>query len=1134
MCQPTTGVHPVYVWLQDTLDRASTANAANTTLYWDTTPPGPPSNFTPSPARQWTNINNFSEGWRNPTDLSGIAGAYYKLDDLPASPIDGTFVNTTDSISNIQVPDDRKHTIFVWLVDGAGNLDSEARNVDWEVFWYDATKPVSAMLATPKLPATGWYTTSVVTSFSATDTPPDDVYPPVVYYQLDGGAWTLASSALTVSAEGAHSLKYQALDKADNSETAREFAFGIDTTPPTATLHADRLPNSTGWYTSSVTYALSVVDGVSGSPQAFYRLDDGAWQTGAAGVATFSLAAGGSYRIEYYGQDAAGNRSELTVVEAYLDVTPPSTTHVIDGVLGNDGWYVSNPTIQLTPQDAVSGVATTSYRIDDGPLQTGTQFVLAGDGRHVVTYYSTDAAGNAGAPATVEVKLDTAAPGAPLDLWTWPVGWSRVNWFTVHWINPGDASGVTGAYYKLGALSGDGAPTGPKDGVVVTGTQHIEGFTVPAEGAYRLYLWLRDTAGNSDEKTAPGTTPPPEGPVLRYDATPPLTAIEPEGQPGQGDWWLSPISITLTGTDGASGIAALHYRVDGGEWQVRNNITATLSIDQPNQHVVEYYAEDIAGNFEQMKQYIAQLDFTAPPAVSFVQVLPQGWTRTNSFHIDWSTVTDLSDIAGAYVKFDAAPSSATDGDFYAGSTHIDGVKVPGEGKHSAYVWLRDGAGNADNKNAVEVTDSAWYDGTPPTSVITPTAPSGSNGWYVEPAAFDVSATDAASGVREVQFQIDDGATGSATAAQLPSSIRTATRFIVSEEGQHTVRIWAVDQAGNAEPAQVYPIKIDRTSPRAILTGPSGPVTQTQFDVSWTGEDYQDGSGVASYDVQVRDGYDAAWQDWKIKTQATSAQFEGQRGHTYFFRVFGRDGAGNYQTTPGTSKVLVQPVINGHFDTGVFSDWTYAGPLVSAVVATTGPANVSTLAAQLGTEAYGPSLTPPGQVPAGCATISQAISIPGLEQVKQPRLRFWYRVLSYDVMYSVRLQSYVDTLDVKLTDSKGQQIALLLRAGNPTDTYKVLYDTGWRLLNANLKDYAGQKVNLVFANCNGPQNGNPDNMYNTWSYVDSVEIYDNSWLYLPLVRRASPGASSAAAAAEATPAAPDEATPTQQGEVDPAR
>ena len=227
-------------------------------------------------------------------------------------------------------------------------------------------------------------------------------------------------------------------------------------------------------------------------------------------------------------------------------MTPPSTTHVIDGVQGDDGWYVANPTIRLVPLDNGSGVATTRCRINGSAWKTGTEFPLSGDGIYAFEYYSTDAAGNAEAPTVAQVKLDTAAPGAPSDLWPTPVGWSRLNSFTVVWTSPADVSGVTGAYYKLGDLSGDGAPTGPKDGVAVTETQRIDGLTVPAEGAYRLYLWLRDAAGNADQKTAPGSTPPPDGPVLRYDATAPSTTVQAEGQPGQGDWWLSPVSITLT------------------------------------------------------------------------------------------------------------------------------------------------------------------------------------------------------------------------------------------------------------------------------------------------------------------------------------------------------------------------------------------------------------------------------------------------------------------------------------------------------------------------------------------------------------------------------------------------------------
>jgi hypothetical protein len=294
------------------------------------------------------------------------------------------------------------------------------------------------------------------------------------------------------------------------------------------------------------------------------------------------------------------------------------------------------------------------------------------------------------------------------------------------------------------------------------------------------------------------------------------------------------------------------------------------------------------------------------------------------------------------------------------------------------------------------------------------------------------------------------------------------------------------------------VAIDTTPPTTSFSAPMGAVTQTQFDVSWTGGDSRIGSGLASYDVQVRDGYTGEWQDWLVRTQLTAARFQAQRGHAYFFRVYGRDRAGNRQGIPGTRKVLVQPVLNGSFDTGNFTEWSTSGLLYSAVVATTGPHNVSILAAKLGSEVYGPSLTPPGNVPAGCATMGQPITVPTLDQVRQPRLKFWYRVLTYDVMYSERLKSFVDTLDVRLLDEQGEPVAYLLRTGNPTSTYGELYDTGWRLADLDLAAHAGWSGWLSFSNCNGPQNGQPDNLLNTWSYVDSIEIYDSHRQYVPLL------------------------------------
>jgi hypothetical protein len=161
---------------------------------------------------------------------------------------------------------------------------------------------------------------------------------------------------------------------------------------------------------------------------------------------------------------------------------------------------------------------------------------------------------------------------------------------------------------------------------------------------------------------------------------------------------------------------------------------------------------------------------------------------------------------------------------------------------------------------------------------------------------------------------------------------------------------------------------------------------------------------------------------------------------------------------------------------------------------------------LGSPIYGESVKPPGNVPVGNATILQTIRIPALTDVARPTLAFSYRVLTYDVLWSERLQRYVDDLEVSIRDTNGQQLALLLRAGNPTSSYGVLYDTGWRYVTFDLSPYAGQTVQLAFANHN-----REDNLFNTWSFVDNIQVQGwpyNRHVYLPLTLGGNAGASAA--------------------------
>jgi len=1042
----------------------------------DVTGPGAPQELVALPPG-WTNTASFSVEWKNPQDLTPVVAAWYKLNSAPTSAADGTRVVTTTSISGISPAVDGAIPVYVWLEDAHGRTGyiTSASTI----LRLDTTPPVSSETVTPPAAASGWYTTSVNIQFVATDLPEDPAYPPYVYTSLDGGAWTPVTQ-MNVGVEGVHSLLFQARDKVNNIESTKTIALKIDMTPPTVSLVPGRQPNASGWYTASVPYAINVVDSGSGPYQSYYRLNSGAWQLGTS----FTLATEGIHQIEAYGTDVAGNRSATATRTARVDMTAPVTAWSKVGTLGTNDWYVSDVTVQLLPVDTVSGVGLTRYRINETAWQTGLQFPMAADGTYNVSFASVDVAGNAELPVNGSLKIDTTAPGAPTSVQVVPSTWTNINSFDVTWTPPDDLSGIDGAYYKLGE-----APTGPRDGIPITGTNQIDDLVVPAEGAHSLYLWMRDGAGNTDHTTAPA-----QGPLLRYDATAPVTTMSVTGTLGMNDWYRSPVTVTLTATDGTSGVSALYYRMSEGEWQLVPTGSVSIACSEAGIYSFEYYAEDAAGNQETGTTRTVKVDF-APPLASQVSVTPAQGSTTNSFRLEWPLVEDVSGVAGAYVRFDSPPSGPTDGTYYAGAAAVDGVVTPGEGRHTAYVWLIDAAGNADHFSAVVLEDGLCYDMTPPVTEITLTGNAGLNGWYVGPVTFAMSATDAVSGVREIRHRIDEGPWAA------------AEQFVFDEEGGHTVEISAVDNVGNEEdPGEnVYDVAIDRTPPYAALVALGSMQLEQVFEVGWSGTDGANGSGLASYDVEVRDGYDAPWGTWLHATSLTTSHFHGQRGHTYFFRVFARDLAGNRQEASSVTRVLVQPVLNGGFETANFDHWTWSGELLGAVKKTEGPYGQEVFAAHLGWEDWGPSLTPPGLVPADSATISQVLFIPPLSQVRWPALTFWYRVKTYDVMYSTYFSRFVDTFDVTLNTVAGEEIALLLRDGNPDSSkWGSLYDTGWKFAMIDLRPYAGQMVKLSFANWN-----RHDNMFNTWSYVDDIRLIDRSRVYAPFVFNSEAFAAAAA-------------------------
>src|SRR5262249_50702326 len=116
--------------------------------------------------------------------------------------------------------------------------------------------------------------------------------------------------------------------------------------------------------------------------------------------------------------DNAGNSATTTIGGIDIDLTRPTTTSIVSGSLGHNGWYQSSVMVELTASDNLSGIKNTFFQIDGGVQQTyaGVPFTVAGDSFHTVTYWSIDKAGNTESIETLKVKIDTTPPtitGAP-------------------------------------------------------------------------------------------------------------------------------------------------------------------------------------------------------------------------------------------------------------------------------------------------------------------------------------------------------------------------------------------------------------------------------------------------------------------------------------------------------------------------------------------------------------------------------------------------------------------------------------------------------------------------------------------------------------------------------------------------
>ena len=101
--------------------------------------------------------------------------------------------------------------------------------------------------------------------------------------------------------------------------------------------------------------------------------------------------------------------------------------------------------------------------------------------------------------------------------------------------------------------------------------------------------------------------------------------------------------------------------------------------------------------------------------------------------------------------------------------------------------------------------------------------------------------------------------------------------------------------------------LDAVTPTSHVLPLPESIGQTSFDVSWTGQDEENGSGIAGYDVYVSvDQGD--FTPWLVNTVETSASFSAEPGRSYRYCSRARDNVGHVEPAPPIPDTQTRVVV----------------------------------------------------------------------------------------------------------------------------------------------------------------------------------------------------------------------------------
>jgi len=451
---------------------------------------------------------------------------------------------------------------------------------------------------------------------------------------------------------------------------------------------------------------------------------------------------------------------------------------------------VAQFTLNWTSSDASSGVANcTLYVSDNGgdyrPFvnrTTVTTMAFTGAEGHNYRFFSValDRARNLEAVPEgpdASTTVDTIAPVSTVS----PLpAYSTNASFAVFWSGKDDTSGVAG--YTVYVSDNDGEFTVWQDAVAEK-TARFGG----AEGhSYLFYVRAADAAGNFEEE--PGVD---RMVTTAVDLTAPKTTLSlGSPQDGRDPVFISPQTpITLSSTDGYSGLAGIEYSLDDGGTVAYSGPIKDLA---PGDHNISYWGVDVAGNEE--RHYTLWVFVDGAPPFTRCEMDGNNTTKAGVRYATPQTrfVLTCMDNGSGVISIEYAIDNP-DFQSYNGPFTI-GLAGP----HTLRVRSSDRLGNREP----EQTFSVYIDGQPP---VTTAVSKLDRDAMTQTVTF--SATDSGSGVAATRYRVSrekavvqDWTAGSNYLLSIPQD--------QSADGNYTVDYYSTDNLGNAEAAKSQKFVID--------------------------------------------------------------------------------------------------------------------------------------------------------------------------------------------------------------------------------------------------------------------------------------------------------------------------------------